>query len=188
MGYSDRPQTIRCSDEHKVAFKDMAEDQDGDSDDEQSEETADDSKDMVAHDTQMRYSPSFFLDSTQVCVEMDVNRPKEKGQPVMEVTQLRSAQQTASQATRQASESELKSSGSQALDLVHRGGKLSGGKTRRGREGCRSMESSLSPSPTLNRIQCSRHVQGVLRCGGQRWKGPKQSGEGCAGEGEARTP
>ena len=49
------------------------------------------------------------------------------------------------------------------------------------------MESSLSPSPTLNRIQCSRHVQGVLRCVGQRWKGPKQSGEGCAGEGEGST-
>ena len=45
---------------------------------------ADDTKDMVAHDTQTEYSPSFFPDSTQVCVEVDVNRPKEKGQPVEE--------------------------------------------------------------------------------------------------------
>ena len=26
------------------------------------------------------------------------------------------------------------------------------------------MESRLSPSPAMNRIQCSRHVQRVLRC------------------------
>ena len=56
----------------------------------------------------MRYSPTFFPDSPQVCVEMDVNRSKEKGQLVMEGTQL--------QATRQASEQELKSSGSQAFE------------------------------------------------------------------------
>ena len=72
---------------------------------------ADDTEGMVAHDTQMRDSPSFFPDSTQVCVEMDVNGPKEKGQPVMEGTQLRSARRTAIQA----SESDLE-----------------------GREGCRS--------------------------------------------------
>ena len=74
----------------------------------------------------MRYSP-FFPDNTQVRVKVDVNRPKEKGQPVMEETQLRSAQQTATHRT-----------GSQEFwiaslrDLVHRGGKLSGGQTRRG--------------------------------------------------------
>ena len=56
--------------------------------------------------TTSRVSPSFFPDSTEVCVEMDVNRHKEKGQPVMEGTQLRSAQQTATKATRQASEQE----------------------------------------------------------------------------------
>ena len=43
-----------------------------------------DTKNTVAHDAQMRYSPSFLPDSTQVCVETDVNRPTEKGQPVME--------------------------------------------------------------------------------------------------------
>ena len=77
---------------------------------------ADRTKGMVAHDTQMRYSPSFFPDSTQVCVEMDVNRPKEKGQPVMEWTQLRSDQQTATQATRRAPERERNGSGSQAFE------------------------------------------------------------------------
>ena len=131
----------------------------------------------------MRYSP-FFPDNTQVRVKVDVNRPKEKGQPVMEETQLRSAQQTATHRT-----------GSQEFwiaslrDLVHRGGKLSGGQTRRGEkvavheyfsDVCDEvvndeehknqcgllasvMESRLSPSPALTRIQCSRHVQGVLR-------------------------
>ena len=57
--------------------------------------------DDTAHDTPVRYSPSFLQESTQVCVETGVNRPKEKGQPVMEGTQLRSAQQTATQATPQ---------------------------------------------------------------------------------------
>ena len=66
-------------------------------DDEQSEESsdaevtkgdADDTKNTVAHDTQMRYSPSLFPDSTQVCVETDVNRPKEKGQPGQPSKQL----------------------------------------------------------------------------------------------------
>ena len=85
-------------------------------DDEQSEESndaevingdADDTKDTVAHDTQMRYSPIFLLENIQVGVETDVNRLKEKGQSVMEETQIRSAQQTATQATRQASQPEL---------------------------------------------------------------------------------
>ena len=94
---------------------------------------ADDTRNTVAHDTQMRHSPSFLPQSTQVCVETDVNRPKEKGQPVMEGTQLRSAQQTSSQATRQALELERKSSRSQSLrDLVHRGGRLRGSQSRRG--------------------------------------------------------
>ena len=88
-------------------------------DDEQSEEVingdADDTKNTVAHDTQMRYSPSLLPENTQVCVETDVNRPKEKGQSVMEGTQIRSAQQTAAQATRQTSEQERKSSRSQAF-------------------------------------------------------------------------
>ena len=92
-------------------------------DDEQSEESsdaavingdADDTKDTNAHDTQMRHSPSFLPENIQVCVETDVNRPDEKGQPVMEGTQMWSAQETATQATRQTSEPELKSSGSQA--------------------------------------------------------------------------
>ena len=39
---------------------------------------ADDTKDTVAHDTQMRYSPSFFLENIQVGVETDVNRPKRR--------------------------------------------------------------------------------------------------------------
>ena len=70
-------------------------------DDEQSQETndaevtngdADETKDMVAHDTQMRYSPSFSPESLHVCVGMDVNRPKDKGQQVMKP---RSARRTA---------------------------------------------------------------------------------------------
>ena len=52
---------------------------------------AEDTKGMVAHDTQMRYSPSFLLDGTQVCVEADVNRPKEKGQLVMDAAAVSSA-------------------------------------------------------------------------------------------------
>ena len=93
-------------------------------DDEQSEESsdaevingdADDTKDTIAHDTQMRYNPCLLPENTHVCVETDVNRPKEKGQPVMEGTQLRSVQQTATQATRQASEPELKRAVSQAF-------------------------------------------------------------------------
>ena len=74
----------------KGSFIDQ-DDQDGDSgDDEQSEERSDaevtngdddDTKGMAAHDTQMRHRPSFFPESTHVCVDMDVNRPKEKGQP-----------------------------------------------------------------------------------------------------------
>ena len=74
MGYSDRPQTIRCSDEHKVAIREMSDERsENDSgDDEQSEESsdaevingdADDTKNTVAHDTQMRYSPSLLLKS-----------------------------------------------------------------------------------------------------------------------------
>ena len=87
---------------------------------------ADDTKDTVAHDTQMRCSPSFLQENTQVCVETDVIRP-------MEGTQLRSVQQTATQATGQASEPELKRAVSQALqDFVHSGARLRGGQSRRG--------------------------------------------------------
>ena len=89
-GYRDRPQTIRCPDEPKVVFREMADEHpDGDlGDDEQSEETsdaevpngdADDAKDKVAHDTQMRHSPSSFPENAHVCVDTDVNRHKEKG-------------------------------------------------------------------------------------------------------------
>ena len=46
------------------------------------------------------------------------------------------------------------------------------------------MESRLSPSLASTRIQCSRHVQGVLRCVRERWKGPDKGGECCAGERE----
>ena len=47
---------------------------------------ADDTRNTVAHETQIRHSPSFSPDSTQVCFRTDVNRPKEKDQPVMEGT------------------------------------------------------------------------------------------------------
>ena len=50
----------------------------------------------------------------------------------MEGTRLRSVQQTAPQATRQASGPELKSCVTSLNDFVHRGGKLSGGQSRRG--------------------------------------------------------
>ena len=142
LGYSDRPQTIRCSDEHNFAFRETTDERsDHDcGDDKQSEESsdaevingdADDTKETVAHDTQMRYSPSILPENTQACVETDVNRPKEKGQPVMEGTQLRSVQQTATQATRQACVTSLQ-------DFVHSGARLRGGSIQEGREGCRS--------------------------------------------------
>ena len=93
---------------------------------------------------------------------------------------------------------------------MHRGGKLSDGQTRRSQKVavheylsdvcCEdandeehknqcgllalAIESRLSPSLVLNRIQGSRHVQGVLRCVGERWKELEHRGEGCAGEGE----
>ena len=63
---------------------------------------------------------------------MDVNRPKEKGQPVMEGTQLRSAP-----ANSYSSDTSSLRIGAQELWVsslrvfVHRGGKLSGGQTRR---------------------------------------------------------
>ena len=136
LGYIDRPETIRCSDEHEVAITEMTDERsDNDSgDDEQSEESndarssmcdADDTKDTVAHDMQMRNSTSFFLENTQVCVETDVHRPKEKGQSVMEGTQIRSAQQTATQV-----DTSNPRTGAQELrvtslqDFVHSGARL----------------------------------------------------------------
>ena len=70
---------------------------------------------------------------------MDENRPKEKGQPVMEET-LRSPQQTATQAARQAAEQELKISGSQAFETSCTEAASSAVTTpiQEGREGCRS--------------------------------------------------
>ena len=91
-------------------------DQDSDSgDDEQSDETVDAEDSRVTHHNSGETAPSFLPENVQVCVETDVNRPKEKGQPVMEGTQIRSAQQTATQVTRHAPEPELKSAGSQAF-------------------------------------------------------------------------
>ena len=170
-------------------------------DNEQSQETsdaevtngdADETKDMVAHDTQMRYSPSFSLESPHVCVGMDVNRPKEKGQQVMEGTQPRLARRTALKR-----HVKLQNLCSRALGHTpsrpRAKRKVRGDQTGRGekvvvreylsdvcgedandeqpRNQCgllaSVMESRLSPSPMLNRIQCSRHVQGVLRCVGE---------------------
>ena len=140
---------LRCSDEHKVPFREMTEGRsDHDSgDDEQSEESsdaevingdADDTKETVANDTQMRYSPSFFPENTHVCVETDVNRPKEKGQPVMEGTQLRLSQLAATQATRQVSEPELKRAVSHAFETSCTVVPDSAGSNPGGRESCRS--------------------------------------------------
>ena len=113
-------------------------DQDSDSgDDEQSDETVDaevseDDADVIKGnrvtrhdsgeavlvlDSKTRNRPSFLPENVQVCVEIDVNRPKEKGQPVMEGTQTRSAQQPATQVTRQAPEPGFKSAGSQAFKI-----------------------------------------------------------------------
>ena len=137
----------------------------------------------------MRYSPSFLPENTQVCVETDVNRPEEKGQPVMQGTQLRSVQQTATQATSLRTRAQ-KSCVTSLQDFVHSGARLRGGQSRRGEkvavqeyltDVCDEvvndeehknqrgwlasvMESRLSPSQAMNRIQCSRHVQRVLRC------------------------
>ena len=114
----------------------------GDSgDDEQSEDSSDaevinGTADDTAHDKQMRYSPSLFLDSTHVCGETDVNRPKEKGQPVMEGTQLRADPQTDTQATRQTSEQEQELWVTHFQDFVHSGARLRGVQSRR--EGFRS--------------------------------------------------
>ena len=41
---------------------------------------------VVVLDSKTRNLPSFLPENAQVCVEIDVNRPKEKGQPVMEGT------------------------------------------------------------------------------------------------------
>ena len=111
-------------------------DQDSDSgDDEQSDETVDaevseDDTDVIkgnrvtCHisgeavlvlDSKTRNRPSFLPENVQVCVEKDVNKPKERGQPVMEGTQTRSARQPATQVTRQAPEPGFKSAGSQAF-------------------------------------------------------------------------
>ena len=182
-------------------------------DDEQSEESsdaevtcgdADDTKNAVAYDTQMRYSLSFLPVSTQVCVETDVNRPKEKGQPVMEGTQLRSAQQTGNSSDTSSLRTGAQESWATSLrDLVHKGGKkvavheylsdVSGEDANydEHKNQCgllaSMMKSRLSPSPELNLIQCSRHVQRVLRCVRDTWKDPEHRGEGCAGEGEDRS-
>ena len=167
-------------------------DERADGDEEQSEESsdaevidgdADDSKDTVAHDMQMRNSPSFFPENTQVCVETDVNRPKEKsighGGDSAAVNSANSYSSDTSSLRRGAQEFWVTS----LRDLVHRGGKLSGGQTRRSdkvafqeylsdvcdevvndeehKNQCglhvSVMESRLSPSPALNRIPCSRH-------------------------------
>ena len=69
---------------------------------------------VVVLDSKTRNPPSFLPENAQVCVEIDVNRPKEKGQPVMEGTQIRSAQQPATKVTGQAPEPGFKSAGSQA--------------------------------------------------------------------------
>ena len=68
---------------------------------------ADDTKGMVA--TTRR-------DSIQVCVEMDVKQAQREGSAGHGGTPLRTAQRTATQATRQASEPKRKSSGSQAFE------------------------------------------------------------------------
>ena len=192
---------MRCSDEHKVAFREMTDERSyhDSGDDKQSEESsnaevingdADDTKDTVAHDTQMTYSPSFLPDRSRVCVETDVNRPKEKGQPVMEGTLLRSAQQTATQATRQASEPELKRAGPQAFETsctaaassvvvkpegeevaVHEylsdvRDEVVNDEEHKNQCGLRASvkEPRLSPLPVSSLIQWSRHVQRALRC------------------------
>ena len=51
---------------------------------------------------------------------------------------------------------------------------------RKHKNQCGVMKSRLSPSPTLYRIHCSRHVQRV-RCVRERWKGPEHRGEGWVG-------
>ena len=134
----------QTTDDPTVAFREMTDERsDNDSgDDELSEESsdtevingdADDTKNAVAHDSQMRCSPSFLPVSIQVCVETDVIRPKEKGQPVMEGTQLRSSQQTANSSDTSSLGTGGQESWATSLrDLVHRGGKLSCGQTRRG--------------------------------------------------------
>ena len=110
----------------------MADDQHGDSDDEQSEEfgegeVTDGDADDTAHDTQMRYSPSFLPEHSSLC---------RNGREAMEGKQLRSAQRNTTQATRQASEQERKSSGSQALETSCTEAASSVGSIQEEREGC----------------------------------------------------
>ena len=80
---------------HKVAFREMTgerSDNDSGDDEQRSQVTLRSSMATftiprtLAHETQIRHSPSFSPDNTQVCVRTDVNRPKEKDQPVMEGT------------------------------------------------------------------------------------------------------
>ena len=135
---------------------------------------ADDTKGMVAHDTQMRYSPSFFPDSTQVCVEMDVNRPKEKGQPVMgqiskQLLKRRVKPQNVSARALGHKLSRHRALRRQAQwwsnqDLSDVCGEDANDEEHKNQRGLLAsvMESRLLPSPALNRIQCSRHVQGVV--------------------------
>ena len=91
-------------------------------------------------------------------------------------------------------------------DFVHSGARLSEVQSRRGEKvivreywsdvcdevvndeehqnQCGLLASVMESKTVLNRIQCSRHVQRVLRCVREMWRGPEHCGEGCAGEGE----
>ena len=116
-----------------------------------------------------------------MCVGMDVNRPNEKGQQVMEGTQPRLAPEPVlksagshafeTSCTAVANSVVIKPGGARRLseDLSDVCGRDANDEQPRNQCGLLAsvMESRLSPSPMLNRIQCSRHVQGVLRCVGE---------------------
>ena len=151
-------------------------------------------KDTVAHDTQMRYSPSFLHSS--LC-RNGREQSQREGQPVMEGTQLRSVPEN-----RSAQELWV----THFQDFVHCGARLSEVQSRRGEKvivrecwsdvcdevvndkehqnQCGLLASVMESRTVLNRIQCSRHVQRVLRCVREMWRGPEHCGEGCAGEGD----
>ena len=149
----------------------------------------------------MRCSPSFFPENTHVCVETDVNRPNRR---VSRSWRRRSCGQLSVKPQNRIA----RALGYTLQDFVHSGARLRGVQSRRcekvivrkylsdvndeehkNQRGLLAsvMKSRLSPSPVLNRIRGSRHVQRVLRCVRERWKGPEHCGGGCAGEGEDRS-
>ena len=183
LGYSDRP--LRCSDEHKVAIREMTDERSDDDsgDDEQSEES-NDARSSVA----MLTMPRTHADEVQSIFPPGEHSSlcrngREQAQREGSCGHGGDAAAVSS-ANSYSSDTSNPRSGAQELqvtsfqDFVHSGARLRGvnpGGARRlpfikdeeHKNQCALlasvMESRLSPSQALNRIQCSRHVQRVVR-------------------------